>query len=465
MKNNFENAAHLWRRAGFGATTQQIHETVDRGIDRVIDELLDFDREDSDLENALEIVSADTFDLNNNIEDVRAWWIYRLLHSKNPLREKLALFWHGHFATSAAKVDRASLMLQQIRTLRSLAAAPFRDILDAIAKDPAMLIWLDGNNNKKGKPNENFARELFELFSLGIGNYTEKDIQESARAFTGWGLADYNYRFDAKQHDSGEKSVFGARGNWDGGDILDAILVHPATPRFIATKLCRFFINDQPDAACIERVAEAFRRSRGHMHTTITAVFRDPAFFADENRRSIVKSPVDFVISSARVAGVRIPIRNYSAPMRRMGQSLLAPPSVKGWDGGAAWLSSAAVFERLNFALQIAGLRGAAGEPRFNPKTWLAGRSFETVGELVDAIAFDILHMQPSPATRAALVEYISPAKTEKKAGAPMAGAMDATKAQEAVAAAKFKLDGATLDTKVRGALRLLLSSPEFQLS
>lgn len=463
MNTDFTKAAHLWRRAGFGATTAQIHETAERGIDRGIDEFLDFDREDPEMERSLAEFAADALDLNNNIEDVRTWWLYRFIHSRNPLREKLTLFWHGHFATSIAKVERPPLMLQQIRTLREVAVSPFREIIDAISHDPAMLIWLDSNNNRKGKPNENYARELFELFTLGIGNYNEKDVQESARSFTGWGVAEGAYRFDKNQHDSGEKVVFGGRGNWNGSDILDAIVAHPATAKFIAVKLCKFFVNDNPSAQYVERVAEAFRRSGGQMRAVVSAVFKDPEFFAEENRRAIVKSPAEFAISSVRALDVRIPIRNFMNPMRRMGQVLLGPPSVKGWDGGAAWLSSAAVFERINFALQVTGTRGMPEEPRYQPQKWAAGKTFNSVDELAGALAFDILHMDPTPATLASLVEYLGPEKPggKKADDKPM---MEAA-AQKAPETAHFKFDAKAMDARLRGAARLLLASPEFQLS
>lgn len=464
MNPEFTKAAHLLRRAGFGATTREIHEAADRGIDKTLDILLNFDGADPELEESLAAFAADSLDLNNNIDDVRVWWLYRMLHSKNPLLEKLTLFWHGHFATSAAKVERSALMLQQIRTLRSVAAAPFREILDAISKDPAMLIWLDGNNNRKGKPNENYARELFELFSLGIGNYTEKDVQGSARAFTGWGVVEGAFHFDTKQHDHGEKTIFETRGNWNGNDVLDTIVAHPSAPKFLALKLCKFFVNDNPSPAYVGRVAEAFRRSGGHLRAVVEAIFRDPEFFAEENQRAIIKSPVEYMLSASRVLDVKIPIRNFHNSMRKMGQALLAPPSVKGWEGGIAWLSSTSLFERLNFALQITATRGLPEEPRFHPRKWATGRSFDSVDDLADALAFDILHMKPTAETRDAIIEYLTPEKGEKKGNDMMEKSMSGEAAARQPLA-KFQFDAKAMDTKLRGAARLLLASPEFQLS
>jgi uncharacterized protein (DUF1800 family) len=464
MLTPFDKASHLWRRAGFGATTQQIHETVERGIEATLDDVLDLEKEDADMEEELSKLSGDVFDLNNNGEDVRCWWLYRMIHSRRPLREKLTLFWHGHFATSLAKVERPAHMLDQNRTLRRLADAPFRQILDAISRDPAMLVYLDGNSNRKGKPNENYARELFELFSLGIGNYTEKDIQESARAFTGWGVADGTFRFDPKQHDPGPKTSIGRSGNLDGRDILDAIAEHPATPNFLARKLCRFFVNNEPSQAYVDRVAEAYRRSGGHVRAMVIAIFRDPEFFSEENARAIVKSPAEYVVSCLRVLDVRIPVRNLLQPMRRMGQILLAPPSVKGWDGGAAWLTSASLFERANYALTVSSMRGMHDEPRFDPVAWARGRHFDTPGEFVDALALEILHGPPTPQTREAIVEYLLPEKkADAKKEADMKGGM--TEAAKAPPTPNFAFDPKALDVKIRGALRLLLCSPEFQLA
>jgi uncharacterized protein (DUF1800 family) len=465
MLTDFEKAAHLWRRAGFGATTREIMETAERGIDRAIDDFLDLDREDGEMEKDLSAFSADSLDLNNNADDIRVWWLYRMIHSGRPLREKLTLFWHGHFATSVNKVERPAAMLKQIRTLRAVADAPFSQILMEISKDPAMLIWLDGNANKKGKPNENYARELFELFSLGIGHYTETDVREAARAFTGWGLADQAFRFDRRQHDDGEKCVLGRKGKLDGTDVIDAVSKHDATAGFLATKLCRFFVNDNPSADYVERVAEAYRRSGGHLRAMVEAIFRDPEFFSEENARSIIKSPTDFVVSAIRTLGVRVPIRSIPPYMRRMGQSLLAPPSVKGWDGGAAWLTSTALFERNNFAMFVTATRGLPEEPRYQPADWVRGRLFDDLEDFMDQFAFDVLHQKPSGETRDALLQYLrperAPGKEAYKSTMAPAGATEASTR----AAGGFRYEPRAFDTKARGAARLLIASPEFQLA
>jgi uncharacterized protein (DUF1800 family) len=435
MLTPYEKASHLWRRAGFGACARELEEMVERGIERTLDDLLDLDRDDPRVDETLAAIGGDAFDLNNNADDVRAWWLFRMVHSRHPLREKLTLFWHGHFATSAAKVERAGWMLEQNRMLRRLADAPFRELLDAVTKDPAMLVWLDGATNRKAKPNENYARELLELFSLGIGHYSESDIREAARAFTGWNLAEGAFRFDPKQHDDGEKELLGQRGKLDGKDVLDALATHPATGPFLARKLCRFFVNDAPSSAYVARVAEVYERSQGMLRPTIEAVFRDPEFFAEENVRAVVKSPAEFVASALRVLDVRVPLRVALPAMRRMGQVLLAPPTVKGWEGGPAWLTSAALFERANFAAAVASTRGLPGEPRFQPQAWMRGKGLDALEEVVDALAHDVVQGPLSPQTRNAVVEYLRPEL------------------------------GKDLDTKLRGAARLLLASPEFQLA
>ncbi|MFN0205275.1 MAG: DUF1800 domain-containing protein [Planctomycetota bacterium] len=465
MLNDFDKAAHLWRRAGFGATTRQIIESAENGLDRAIDDFLDLDRGDGELEKAIDTFAGDTLDLNNNIDDARVWWLYRMIHTRRPLREKLTLFWHGHFATSVNKVERAASMLRQNQTLRKFADAPFSQILLEISKDPAMLAWLDGNANKKGKPNENFARELLELFSLGIGNYIESDVRDAARAFTGWGTADYNFRIDAKQHDNGEKTVLGRKGKLDGADVISAISEHPAALQFLALKLCRFFVNDHPAPAYVDRVADAYRRSGGHVRAMIEAIFRDPEFFAEENVRSIIKSPADFVVSSIRTLGVRLPIRNLLPYMKRMGQSLFAPPSVKGWEGGAAWLTSSALFERNNFAMFLASTRGMPEEPRYDPAEWIQGRAFEDAGDFLNQFAFDILHIPPSAETRAALLQYLRPERDAKAGQGMMSMGQDKVNEASLKSAGGFRYEPRAFEIKARGAARLLLSSPEFQLA
>ncbi len=461
MLTPYEKAAHLWRRAGFGAPARVLHETVDRGIEKTLDELLDFDREDPDLERALEALSGSVFDLANNADDARAWWLYRMLHARNPLREKLTLFWHGHFATSVAKVDQPWVIHRQIATFRRHAGATFREMLGAVARDPAMLIWLDGRTNRKGKPNENFARELMELFALGIGHYGEKDVRDAARAFTGWTIKESDFFLDEKQHDVGEKEVLGVRGNLGGDDVLDLVAAHPAAAPFLATKLCRAFVSDEPAPEYVERVAEVFRRTGGDLRSVVAAVFRDREFFAEENVRAIVKSPTEFAVSAMRVAGVEVPLRNQVVPsLRKMGQTLLAPPSVKGWDAGERWLTGTALYERANFAGVVAVTRGLPEEPRFRPKEWARGKCFATPEEVVDALAAEFLQGPVSATTRAALVEYLTPeapraTDAKGKDGKPLPPPK----------APPFVFDPAKLDAALRAAVRLLLASPEFQLA
>src|SRR5579863_3843455 len=227
-------AAHLLRRAGFGAAPAEIAAAVAKGLEETIDDLFaEPEHEEEGFEYTFNAINGKF--VNGADHGVcQAWWIYRMLASRAPLREKLALFWHGHFATSIHKVEDTQLMLGQLDMFRRLGMGSFRELVLAVAKDPAMIVWLDGESNVKEHPNENFARELMELFTCGIGNYTEQDVLEAARAFTGWHRHGAEFAFDGELHDYGVKRILGRRGKFDGGDVIDLLMAHPATPRFIA---------------------------------------------------------------------------------------------------------------------------------------------------------------------------------------------------------------------------------------
>ena len=231
-------ATHLLWRTGFGASADEIQQATQDGLDKTLDRLLAPPVETAEFGKADALLRQAAFD-SGSIADLKAWWLHRMTASANPLVEKLTLLWHNHFATSNAKVDSVPLMAAQNDLLRRESLGNFRPVLHGIAKDVAMLVWLDSNSNRKRHPNENFSREVMELFSLGVGNYSEHDIQEAARAFTGWHVRNGEFWFNAIQHDTGEKVVFTKRGNFDGGDVIELCLEHPACPRFLAFKLLR----------------------------------------------------------------------------------------------------------------------------------------------------------------------------------------------------------------------------------
>jgi uncharacterized protein (DUF1800 family) len=284
--------------------------------------------------------------------EMRAWWLQEMIATPSPLTERMTLFWHNHFVSSQQKVKSGKLMLDQNLLLRRYALGNFGEMLHAVGKDPAMLVYLDAASNRKGQPNENFAREVMELFTLGEGRYTEADIKEAARAFTGWSIDRENgsYRWRPFLHDDGVKTVLGKRGNHDGDAVLDILLAQPATAEFISAKLWREFVSLEPDAAQLKRIAQHFRDSRYDIRAALRALLATPAFWAPENRGALVKSPVDLVVGSVRT--LEMPVTDalpLAFAVRQLGQDLFAPPNVRGWPGGEAWIDSSTLLARRQF--------------------------------------------------------------------------------------------------------------------
>ncbi len=289
--------------------------------------------------------------------ELRAWWLGEMIQTPSPLTERMTLFWHNHFVSSSQKVPFAQLMYRQNVLLRQNAVGNFSAMLHAVAKDPAMLIYLDGAQSRKGKPNENFAREVMELFTLGEGHYSEQDIKEAARAYTGWSVDrdhDFAYVWRPQIHDTGVKTVFGQSGDYDGDQMLDILLSRPETATFIVTKLWREFVSPDPDAAQVQRVADAFRASGYDIKVALRELLMTPAFWAPQSRATLVKSPVEMIVGTLKAFNVQ-----YSDPTpfaikaAQLGQNLLAPPNVKGWPGGDAWINSNTLLGRKQFLDQL----------------------------------------------------------------------------------------------------------------
>ncbi len=339
---------HLLRRAGFGpsATTWSSWSKLsyDDAVDRVLGEL------DG-------VVPTDPQDFDPWVPGaMQTVWKRRMVAAPAGLAEKLTLFWHNHFATSYGKIIDLELMWTQYKLLRGHGAGSFRDLVLGISKDVAMIRWLDGNSNRAGagNANENYARELQELFTLGIGNYTEKDIREIARAFTGWGSRHHDFVFRKHFHDDGEKTIHGKTGRFGGEEVVDILVNLPACSRFIAGKLLRFFSHPDPTQAEIEALAKVFRDSKLDIKATLAWMFRSESFRARAHHRVLVKSPVEFLVSAVRASGLQGIPANVDGANVRMGQTLFNPPSVKGWTSGKGWLSSAAIVERLKAAQLLA---------------------------------------------------------------------------------------------------------------
>lgn len=384
--------AHVLRRFGLGASVAELDYYGERGLDGAIEHLLAEEEVDEGFDLALESLADERGALT--VRTVQGWWILRLLTTRHPLRERLTLFWHDHFATSAAKVEAPWPMYAHLRTLRDGAKGSFLELLVAVSRDPAMIYWLDNQENVRQSPNENFARELLELFTLGIGHYTERDVREVARAFTGWSYGDgplgrvrrrpnraSRFVFRPQDHDPGPKEILRQRGAFGGEDVLRLLAEHPGTALHIARKMWEAFAYPDPEPELVERLARRFRESDLRIEALVRAILKSPEFYSPRARRALVKSPVDVCIVMLRqlgagrllyerVARAEGPERRRAlAPallvgrcMRDMGMDLLFPPDVDGWKGGAAWVTSATMVERMEWARILFG-RPARGRP------------------------------------------------------------------------------------------------------
>ena len=362
---NLKWAGHLYRRATFGGSPAELKTAVDKGHTATIDLLIQGEPKAKNLENFINDMGmrvAKKYTPNPNFPprdpyELRAWWLYAMLNSGHPLREKMTLFWHNHFATSVAKVKSPILMYQQNKLLRQYALGKFGPFLLDISKDPAMLEWLDSNSNVKGHANENYGREIQELFSLGVGNYTEKDVQEAARAFTGWHTDGEQFEFNAGLHDDDEKTYKGVKGNLDGGDIVKIILKQPECAQFLVRKLYRYLVSEteQPPAKLLEPLAQQFRKSDYDIGALVKTMISSKHFYSEYAFRHRVKCPVEFVLGAVReTAEGMISQQPLVKRIDSMGQGLFSPPNVKGWPGGQTWLSTATVLARQNFGQALA---------------------------------------------------------------------------------------------------------------
>ena len=387
---DYDKAAHLLERAGFGGTPAEIERLAAMTPEAAVRWLVDYARQPDELEpfdaspiwdpgmdpfpksraEAVRIAREHGVSMGvamlpegesrrlqpvvnkffyglraNAVETQRlaTWWGGRMLRTTRPLEEKLTLFWHGHFATGNTKVRDARMMLRQNEMLRANANGSFRDLLMGILRDPAMLVYLDNGENVKDHPNENFGRELLELFSLGVGNYTERDIREGARAFTGWTNDALEFEFDAEQHDFGEKTFLGRTGPFDGGDIIDIILEQPAAAEFIAAKLYRYFVREEIDDEVRAELGATFRDAGYELQPLLTRIFLSRDFYGAASYATQIKSPVQLVVSTYRKLGLtELPtIPDFNRLTAGLGQTLFNPPNVAGWAGGRTWVTPA----------------------------------------------------------------------------------------------------------------------------
>ncbi len=491
-------AAHLLNRAGFGGTPSEIRTLHQLGREKAVAKLLDFGDE-SDRFPAPEW-TADEISRNqrreyfmerqklNDIEDpterakerqqlqrklrgtqreqtsqMIAWWLDRMLKTKHPLRERMALFWHGHFATSLQKVRAPQLMWQQNALFREHALGDFKRLTNAICEDPAMMIYLDTNQNRKGKPNENFARELLELFTLGEGNYSEKDIKEAARAFTGYNIdrRKAESRFLPRQHDHGKKEVLGESGRFKAPDIVAIALEQDACAKFIGRKLWEYFVCEDPDKSTINDLAKVFKKSGFQVKPVVEAIFLSEAFYERAVIRDQIKSPVQFLVQLARQLELKkIPLNIATSALSTLGQALFYPPNVAGWEGGKSWINTNTLLTRYNVAgLLVKGrsdpeyiksvMKGADGRMMSRNRR---GEMRNFRGPDFKALAPPRLRKRPERLVRQLCYRlFQADLKPEDR--------------EKFDAYAKSKQDGAFTDLEVAELLHLMMSTPHYQLT
>lgn len=431
---DLKKAGHLLRRASFGPSWDDLQAALRDGPERTITDLWQ-GRSDAQAEEvygtmARTIAGANTGpDGQNNGGQISSLWLYRMLYSPHPLREKLTLFWHNHFATSNIKVGSARFMLRQYDLMRGHAQGNFRTLLVEMSRDPAMMIWLDTVLSQRNRPNENYARELMELFSLGVTNarrpgqrnYTETDIREAARALTGWRIQNNEPIFREADFDPTEKNVLGQRGNWRGDDIVRICLEQESAPYFIAKKLFRFFISDtlEPAPALLEPLATEFRRE-WNFGAMAERVLRSNLFFSQHAYRAKIKSPVDYLLGIVRgLDGHRVAEAGQGGvgtvelarALEGLGQRLFYPPSVAGWDGGRAWLNGQTFLLRQNLALALTSTNDNRFGRRLDPAPFLRRHGAQTNAQQIDFLVRLFLQGDVSAATRERLTQYAAGAE------------------------------------------------------
>ncbi|MCS7015701.1 MAG: DUF1800 domain-containing protein [Gemmatales bacterium] len=405
---NLKWAGHLYRRAAFAANWQELQQAVRDGPEATVQRLLQPSPDQAAFDRQMDELAESIAKANNQLH-MRAWWLARMLRTPFPLLEKMTLFWHNHFATSNTKVNNVGYMLQQNRTLRRYALGSFADMLQAISKDPAMMVWLDTNLSKKGRPNENYARELMELFSLGIGNYTEQDIREAARAFTGWEIRNGQFHFNRNEHDDGEKTVFGRTGRWQGEDIVRLCLEHPACPRFLARKLFRYFVSEtlEPSPELLEPLAQRIRETNYHIGEAVRMILTSNIFYSEHAYRCRVKSPVEFAVGLIRALQGQPSAIALANALENVGQRLFYPPSVKGWDGGPAWLNSTTLLARNNLAQALTSCEDPQFGSRCDPVRVVRKYGSNNDEEVLDFFLDLFLQSDVNPEIRTRLADYL----------------------------------------------------------
>ncbi len=445
----YQQMAHLLRRAGFGADHETIQSLVQKGLKSVVHSLV-YETAPDPLDTMLDRMDGEELNYNQ-AGDLQIWWLNRMVHSPNPLQEKMTLFWHGHFVSAYSKVNNLLMLYRQNQLFRRMGMGNFRDLTQAVSKDPAMIWYLDNQYNRKGHANENYGRELMELFTLGIGHYTEEDVRQNARAFTGWGFnrLTAEYQFNPEQHDDGIKTVLGQTGSWNGNDIVDILMKQPSLPSFICTKLYKFFVSDNASPEDVKPYADIFASSGLKIQPVLEAMFLSPEFYSEKVMWQKFKTPTEFVVDAIRSTGTQVSLRPALFAMRAMGQELFNAPSVKGWDGGVTWINTNTLFARFQFCMQLARMN-----PENSPmlaaieQTLLKGE-MQTPEDVVDYYATRLLHRRLDDHSREVLVNYLNTNRNGEAEPFQIP-----TNARTMRAA----------QLKIHGLMHMVMVTPEFQL-
>jgi uncharacterized protein (DUF1800 family) len=468
--------AHLMRRAGFGAGRAELEKLVARGYEAVVEELLAPGDPGNMPDDVIRRYHVDMHELRY-VFTAGAYWLYRMVTTRRPLEEKIALFWHGILATGYAKTNQARNLLDQVDMFRRYGGGRFDALLIELSKDPAMIIWLDNNENHNGAINENYGRELLELFSMGIGNYTEQDVKEAARAFTGWtlGNAEYmaaraakdsiwpygriawHFEFREHDHDDEEKTFLGEKGRFNGEEIVEVICRQEATARFVARHLYDFFVADEApvpqwpytppaDPEAISVLVNAYFESDHNIGSMLRVMFNSDFF--KEARFKHVKCPAELVVGTMRLSGSltrpTLDMLNTSALVGYMGQSLLNPPSVEGWHEGAEWINSGTLLDRVNFASEQLSDVESPGVSYIIDRLAAQDGGVFTPEQFVDSCLDLIGPIAVSDKTRAALIEQV---------------------ARKGDASLKGHQSGDASERRVGDLLSLIASTREYQLA
>lgn len=430
---NEATAAHLFRRAGFGATAEEISSALAMGLEATVDRLINYESiSNADLDTR---VASMHFDLNPvslpSYVDMVRWWLIRMIYTARPLEERMTLFWHMHFATSVDKVAESDLMRAQTDLFRQYAVGNFVQLCIGVAKDRAMQFWLDNWTSDKEHPNENWGRELLELFTLGRGHYSEADVAAAARAFTGWGLGfttfPVTFQYDDSKHDHGLKTFLGQTGDLNGDQIIRIACAQPAHGQWIASKLFAYFAYDNPEQAVIDRLASLYMGSATDLKPLLTAILTSEEMYSPQALWSKIKSPVEHVAMTGRMLKLEDEVRRSRDRLAEQGQLLYSPPDVSGWKGGRTWVTSAALLSRMNFANDAVAL--------FDPAEFGTPSS---AGAAVDDYLKRLGPLQVDAATRQSLIDFVAPGGVLPQ--------------------------GDALSSRLRGLAHMILSLPEWQM-